>query len=398
MKFIVLDLSDFDKYKSGGTLSFDKNLTIIYTPDEMCIVGISPDDLPTGKWYKRNLNGKEFNYFGICTITELETTLLPKRLFSLLRLRKFIKEIRSCNITNIFSQSPHFVFTLKKYEWSNFCFYFAGLGNSVSLSRYRFLRPLGAIYENILFNNLKLSATCILAAADEASILEKSQKYNLPKNSIIKFPTRFDDNVFFPIDKAKARKLLKIDQDVVLLIATGRLSYIKGWQLLIDAFILFKEFKPHSFLYFVGEGEDRDMIQNYIETLKLQQSVKLIGIVEQKLLSLYLNASDLFLMGSFVEGWPTGMVEALACGKPIVTTHVSGTSEMVENGKNGYILANRDPKKYAIRCTEALMLIEASKISIEKSHQYSLARLKEDLSKVCNYEIERNTEKIILFK
>ena len=79
-----------------------------------------------------------------------------------------------------------------------------------------------------------------------------------------------------------------------------------------------------------------------------------------------LNAADLFVMGSLVEGWPTAMVEAIACGKNIVSTDVSGVREMIEDKGNGYIVSVRNAKLFADKISQGLNLPDPNKISFSK--------------------------------
>ncbi len=387
MLFLAIDFSDFKKYKVGGTLSFDKNLTKIFSPEEMGIVGYVDNNEPVGKWFKRRINNKEYNYFGICTISEIKNSKIPDRLFSLIMLARYINRIRSQKVKRIFTQSPHFVFILSFYKWDHFCFYFAGLGNSIALSKYKYFRWLGGVYEFLLFKLLKKKADVVLAASDKRSIEKKMYKYHWKNKRIISFPTRYDNTIFYPMNKKNIRQKLNIPKDIVILIATGRLSYIKGWKLLIDAFSIFNKFKQNSLLYFVGEGEDKAKILKYIKSLHLDKQIILVGKVPQEKLALYLNASDIFVMGSFIEGWPTSMVEALACGKRIVTTNVGGAEEMVVNGSNGFIIKERDPNIFAKKCLEVLELKGAGEISLKMALKYSISTLRYDLVRVCNYDL-----------
>ena len=80
------------------------------------------------------------------------------------------------------------------------------------------------------------------------------------------------------------------------------------------------------------------------------------------------------------------MLEAIACGKPIVSTNVSGSADMVKDGLNGYIVQNRDPREFAKKMNMALTLPNASEISRSLAHQYSLESLRSDLER---YWIDR---------
>ena len=102
-------------------------------------------------------------------------------------------------------------------------------------------------------------------------------------------------------------------------------SIFKGWRLIIDAF---KEFHTrhtlYAKLYFIGDGEDKLQIESYIDSQRLMNNVVLVGAVAREDVVFWINAADLILIGSFFEGWSLSMLESVACGKPIVTTDISG--------------------------------------------------------------------------
>jgi len=84
-------------------------------------------------------------------------------------------------------------------------------------------------------------------------------------------------------------------------------------------------------------------------------------------------------VGSEKEGWSIAMLEALACGKPIVSTAVSGATEMIAEGQNGFIVCNRDPVAFAGAMLRGLTLPSACPVSREIAQRYSSASLARDL-------------------
>ncbi len=379
--FTYFEGTNFESFPLGGTLSFSRQL--IHSIDEkMNLVGISNNEEPIGEWFFKTINGKTFEFFGICSVAQVEKSIIPARLYTYFALKKHIKKILTKEIKNVFTQTPQFVFVLSHFRFTNFCFLFAGLGNSVALSKYKMLRIFGGIYERNLFHHLLNSATKVLAASDKTSILEKTQKYNLPDNYIIQFPTRFDERIFRPLDKMYCRKKLGIHPKEKIFITVGRLSYIKGWDFLIDSFKIFLDFCPNSKLYFIGSVEDSHKIIKYCSDKLIAQNIVLVGRKDTHTLAKYLNASDVFLMGSITEGWPTAMVEAIACGLPVVSTNVSGAKDMIEESRNGYISEKRDARYFCELLLKSIALPSPNNVSIEKSNRYKLSNLEIDFHKV----------------
>jgi glycosyltransferase involved in cell wall biosynthesis len=76
------------------------------------------------------------------------------------------------------------------------------------------------------------------------------------------------------------------------------------------------------------------------------------------------------------------MLEALACGKAIVSTPVSGTGTMVHPGENGFIVTDRDPARFAAAMNNALHLPQAEQVSLSIARRYSLSGLGRELERL----------------
>jgi glycosyltransferase involved in cell wall biosynthesis len=382
-----MDPVNFQDFPVGGTLSFSKQLISKFI-DKVALVGLITEETdPVGSWFLKEFNGVFYNYFGIGRYQKSDKKpIIPIRIRTFILLLYYLPKIRKIDNRNVFTQSPQFLYALNFFRWDSLCFCFAGIANSVAISRYRYLRNLGIIYERILFKILRKKANVILAAADQNSIQDAVKRTGniLKPNDIITFPTRFDPNIFYPVDKNQSRKKLGFTEEDILLVTTGRLCWVKGWQLLIDATLtLYSEddFKKVK-LVFIGEGEDQAHIESYNRLLFNKGIIKLAGKLNQNDLALYLNAADVFVMGSFYEGWPTSLVEAMACGCKIVSTNVSAASEIITEGKNGYIVYDRDPFNFARMVKKALMLKDVINYSINIRDKFSVEFLKKDLEEI----------------
>jgi glycosyltransferase involved in cell wall biosynthesis len=382
-----MDPVNFMDFPMGGTLSFSRQL-IDQFRNQVALVGLITDESdPVGKWFQKEINGVYYHYFGIGRFRKSDMKpLIPIRLQTFLLLLFYLPRIRKMNNKNIFTQSPQFLFALNFFKWNSLCFCFAGIANSVAISRYKYLRVLGILYEKFLFRILKRKATVILAAADNQAILDAITRTGniLKKEDIISFPTRFSPQIFYPADKSNCRKSLNINDNDFLLVTTGRLSWIKGWQLLIDATAeLYSETDYKNVkIVFVGDGEDKKKIENYNKVLFEKGIIEMVGKLKQNEISLYLNSADVFVLGSFTEGWPTSLVEAMACGCAIVTTNVSAVSEIVYEGKNGFIVNDRDSVNFAMMIKEAGKLNDVVDFSLNMRNKFSVEYLKDDFEKL----------------
>jgi glycosyltransferase involved in cell wall biosynthesis len=107
-------------------------------------------------------------------------------------------------------------------------------------------------------------------------------------------------------------------------------------------------------LVIVGEGPTKKNVLRLVDSFKLNDSVILAGKVNDEELPIYYAASDLIVLPSLMEGFGIVLLEAMASGKPCITTKVGGTEDVVVNNKTGLIvpprvLENFTPEKIAIQ-------------------------------------------------
>lgn len=114
----------------------------------------------------------------------------------------------------------------------------------------------------------------------------------------------------------------------------------KGQRYLVEAAALVVRQVPDARFVMAGEGELRETLENHIKHLGLEKHVKLAGF-RPDILSLH-KAFDIFVMSSVTEGLGTSLLDAMACGKPIVATSAGGMPEVVEDGRTGLLIPPRD--------------------------------------------------------
>ena len=131
-----------------------------------------------------------------------------------------------------------------------------------------------------------------------------------------------------------------------VILATGRLTEQKGFDVLIKAFLLVNKKKPDTRLIILGEGEKRQELNELVKSLGIADKVSLPGFMNNPYS--YMNHSTLFVLSSRWEGLPNALLEALTLGTPIVATKCpSGPSEILENGKYGKLVPVDDYNELA---------------------------------------------------
>ncbi|HEV7890130.1 MAG TPA: glycosyltransferase [Pyrinomonadaceae bacterium] len=121
-----------------------------------------------------------------------------------------------------------------------------------------------------------------------------------------------------------------------LVVACGRLKPLKGFAHLIDAVAEVRKTVP-AHLWIVGEGEQRAELERQAERLGLKDCVRLLGFQENPYR--YMAAADVFVLSSLFEGFGNVIVEAMACGAPVVATDCPyGPREIIRDGENGLLV------------------------------------------------------------
>ena len=381
-KILIIDFCNFTDYQIGGHLSFAKNLIFAFGED-LALIGITTDtEDPVGQWFKKTINGKTFDYFALKRYNTSKTKhILPDRLVSFLLLRYFKKRILEINIKNVFIQRHEILPAINKFNYENICYRFPGLESPLSISKYWIGKYVSNQFDKLFFSSFK-NVNLIIAAGDENSIEEMSDRSNgkIKKNMVVKFPTRINTDIFKPSDKIESRCKLNLSKKSTIITTTGRLASFKGWKFMIDSFILFEKMMPDSQLYFIGEGEDYKKIQDYISLNALTGKVILAGKKNSKEIAIYLSASDLFIMGSFKEGWSTSLIEAIACGIPACVTNFSSAKDIILEGKNGYVVNEHNAELFVQGMLSALQI--PTPVDNNNILEYSVDSLKNDLLKI----------------
>jgi len=162
----------------------------------------------------------------------------------------------------------------------------------------------------------------------------------ISKVRIVQIPNGVDIHHFSPLPisvRQSLRENLGIRTDDKVACCVNRLHQIKRVDMLISSFAQIVAKFPSAKLLIIGDGKLRQKLHELASTLEVQKHVFFIGAVEDP--SKYLQASDLFLLGSDEENQSNALIEAMSCGIPVVATKVGGNKEIVQPGVNGLLVA-----------------------------------------------------------
>jgi glycosyltransferase involved in cell wall biosynthesis len=127
----------------------------------------------------------------------------------------------------------------------------------------------------------------------------------------------------------------------------ARLSPEKGHTFSVKALKLLREKGLSLELRLAGDGPSKLRLRNLALELGILDYIHFLGSLSEEEIIRELEASDLFLLSSYVEGIPVSAMEAMAIGVPVIATNVAGTSELVEDGRTGLLVRPSDPQALA---------------------------------------------------
>lgn len=122
----------------------------------------------------------------------------------------------------------------------------------------------------------------------------------------------------------------------------GRLSAEKGHLILLEAFAALRRERPDIRLVLAGDGDMRPQIEARIAQLGLTDSVRITGWISAESVRAELAACHTLVQPSFIEGLPVVIMEAMAVGRPVISTYVGGIAELVQPDQTGWLVPAGD--------------------------------------------------------
>ncbi len=205
-------------------------------------------------------------------------------------------------------------------------------GTEVRLARSRLRRPQVVLVVR--------RAARVIAVSQ--SLADLAVSLGAPQDRVRVIPNGVDGGRFRPGPRADARKRLGLPADRPLIVSVGGLTERKGHHRVIAALPRLLLRHPGALYAAVGgpsvEGNNEPLLRRLAAELDLEGHVLLPGATPHEEIATWLQAADLFCLATANEGRPNAVMEALACGVPVVTTDVGGNREIVEPGRDGLLV------------------------------------------------------------
>jgi len=211
------------------------------------------------------------------------------------------------------------------------------------------LRVRDAISRRLTRPVLRAARRLLVVSEDLGRVAERD--YGADPDRIRTIPNGCDAAIFHPAVRGEARRALDLPADAEVVTYVGRLVPEKGLRELLLAAGQLRAARPRLQLVLVGEGPMHAELAALAAAGDLP--VRFAGTRPPAEVARWMCASDLVTLPSYSEGHPNVLVEALACGRPVVATPVGGIPEVVD-AASGVLVPARDPAALADGLREAL--------------------------------------------
>jgi glycosyltransferase involved in cell wall biosynthesis len=177
---------------------------------------------------------------------------------------------------------------------------------------------------------------------------------NIPQDNIVSIYHGIDSQHFRPPsieERLQARKVLGLQENDKVVCLIGRLSPVKGHNILIEAIAKLKEREIDAISLCAGTGDWEANIRNYAIKLGVSESIHLLGFTDSRQV---LWASDAIVLPSQREALPLVICEAMLCGVVPIRTPASGALDQIQDGIDGFIVPFQDSQTLAKRLYQLL--------------------------------------------
>jgi D-inositol-3-phosphate glycosyltransferase len=187
--------------------------------------------------------------------------------------------------------------------------------------------------------------------------------YGASADKIGVVPCGVNLDLFFPIEKMTARKKLGFDPDDTILLYVGRFEPLKGLKRLLEAMAYLDNRRRLRLLIIGGDGNDdreTEYLRQTAVKLGIEDKVVFAGGIEQEHLPPYYGSADALVIPSYYESFGLVGLEALACGRPVISTPVGAMESLIRQDKTGQLVNDTSPRSLAMGIESIISDLTAS--------------------------------------
>ena len=363
----ILLVGAIDPYtdRPGGTKTYILNLIsrLRKIGIDVTLIGISYGDRPQEIGQ---------NFVPVCYGEKISSFKFFLKLF----IKVYFLPLKNISIVHVQRAEDILPFVLFYHKVPKIVTVHGSLSKNENIARHGLI--FGSLIEKIADLGLQY-ADRIIAVNDEVKKIY-FEKYPHLRKKIVVIPTSVDTTLFKPIEQKELRKKYNFEKEEKIVLYVGRFDKEKGLDFLIEVFKKLNLQLPNSKLILVGAGSEEEHLK-YIA--KNNMNIIFINKITHSKVPEIMNCANVFALCSYREGMPTVVLEAMACGLPVVSTDVGDLRKIVYDGITGYLVRERDEMKF---CNKLFHVIQNSdKFAgncIKAAQEYSIEKVVERIRSV----------------
>ena len=212
---------------------------------------------------------------------------------------------------------------------------------------HRPIKDLDSLYRNIMLPIYTRLESKLVKSCEKLTVVSNSLKKEFEKHYNITA-----DVVYNGVDTERFNSNSRVETDNAILFI-GKLGAGKGILDLLKIAEMLKKSHPKTKLYIIGNGPLKNSIKKGIKKKGLN-NVEMISQLKHPELIKYYQRAKIFVLPTYYEGFPTTVLEAMACALPVIATNISGIPEQIDEGGNGFMITPGDIQSFYKRIVELL--------------------------------------------
>lgn len=240
------------------------------------------------------------------------------------------------------------------------------------------------------YSKIVLSEANVLIALTEYMKRKMIKLLGKERNNIFVLPNGIDLELFSNYSEKNINNMINLKKNFRIILYVGRLEPVKGVKYLIESLVFLKNKGISNVkLLIIGEGTYRKFCEELVKKLHLEDFVVFLGSVPHEEVPAYMALADVLVLPSLSEGFGIVLLEAMAMGLPIIATKVTGLTEIVEDGENGFLVEPHNPLEIAEKCyillTNDDIRNKISENNRKKAKKYEWKKIIDKLEKIYFY-------------
>lgn len=228
---------------------------------------------------------------------------------------------------------------------------------------------------------------CMKIVAVTHTIADEMAADNIaPREKFVVIRSGFDVGMFMNYDSSNNKTKAKygLSENDIIIGKIARLSVIKGHRYLLEAFTEICKKIPNIKLVLIGDGENKQKLVKYINKNNLVDKVIFTGLIPPDEMPSIISILDVVVHTALLEGLPRVFTQSMLMGKPVIAFDLDGAHEVIEDGKNGYLIEPMNIEMLA----EKIIDLVSDLSKARKFGEYAKNNIKDDFS--INAMVENN--------